>query len=595
VAGTSAGETRRGGAAGVALVALAGALLGAALAAAALVRVQVPLLDVGGRVGLVGRGLLLGALAGLAVGAPGAALSRATGRRWAGRVAGALLGLGLMLRVGLAARAPAPPWPALGARAAYPGLAARRASPAAPNLVLVTIDTLRRDHLELYGYQRATAPYLAALAAEATVFEVAIAQAPETLRSLSSLMTGLHPQALDAEFEARGARGAFVGTAFHTLAERLSAGGYDTAAFVSNVYLRQQNGFAQGFAHFDQRSGMFWAGAAGRGRRAEHVVEPAQAWLERARPPFFLWVHVMDPHHPYEAAEAGPWERGGSPHAATWGALTLDAYTRRLKDMRAGARVAAAGELDYLVGRYDAEIRHTDAQIAHLLATLDARGYDARNTTLVVTADHGEEFGDHGGMLHGHTLFDELIRVPLLVRGPGVIGGRRIASQVQLVDLSATLLDLAGVLEVDRDGAAPELDGRTLRGALAGGEVGVRPALSFRDTHYVACRTADWKLVSAFAPYELEPPSWLPWDGLPALAALGFGRAHRPHVGLWRLDTDPGERNNLARTRVATMRALYATLHEHRIAHPPRAVVSAEAPRLDRKGHEALRALGYVE
>src|SRR5438094_817496 len=233
-------------------------------------------------------------------------------------------------------------------------------------------------------------------------------------------MTGLYPHVLDKEFEDRGQAGAFIGSAFHTLAERLAAGGYDTAGFVSNLYLKQENGFGQGFRHFDDRSGMFWWGPKGRWKRAEHVVEPALAWLERAESPFFLWVHVMDPHHPYEPASAGPWEDGSraAPHAAAYGALSIRGYTQRLKDLRAGRPRATPEELAYLVGRYDAEILQVDRELARLHQRLESRGFDERNTVLIVTADHGEEVLDHGGMPHGHSLFDELIRVPLGTRGP---------------------------------------------------------------------------------------------------------------------------------------------------------------------------------
>src|SRR6185295_19177312 len=175
--------------------------------------------------------------------------------------------------------------------------------------------------------------------------------------------------------------------------------------------------------------------------------------------------------------------------------LTVNGYTRHLKDMRADRRTPAAGEIAYLVGRYDEEIRRTDHELARLRERLDARGFDDHNTVLVVTADHGEEFGDHGQMLHGHSLFDEQIRVPLVMRGPRIPSDRRVGSQVQMLDVTATLLDLAGVLDNDAADESAALDGSTLLPAFEGGALPSRPALAFLLTHYVALRTPEWKLV----------------------------------------------------------------------------------------------------
>jgi len=586
------GGVARRFATGVGVTTSALGLFGAVLAAAALARAQLPLLDGRERALLVLRWTAVGALPGLAVGVAASLVARPR-VRW--RLIG-LLVAAIVVPVLLAGRrSPSSPWSSIGPPEEYPPLPERRAAPGAPNLVLVTIDTLRHDHLELYGYERPTAPHLAALAREGTVFEAAVAQAPETLHSVASLMTGLYPQVLDREFESRKEGGSFLGSGFHTLAERLAASGYDTAAFVSNIYLKQENGFAQGFRHFDDRSGMFWWGPAGRAKRAEHVVEPALAWLDRAESPFFLWVHLMDPHHPYEPAARAPWENESqaASHATTYAALSLNAYTQRLKDLRTGRRQAAHGELAYLVGRYDAEILQVDRELARLRQRLESRGFDERNTVLIVTADHGEEFADHGGMLHGHSLFDELIRVPLVMRGRGIPGGKRVGGQVQLVDVTATLLDLAGLLQPP--GESPELDGVSLLPALAAQEPPRHPALSFIDTRYVAYRTPEWKLVAAFMPYDLTPPSWLPWEGLLSMAYVALGRPHRPKIGLWHLDEDPREHRNVMLDDAASVRAVYAALEHHRRAHPPRVVASSAGPGLGGRGQHTLRALGYVQ
>jgi arylsulfatase A-like enzyme len=570
----------------------AAAATGAALAVVALARGHLLPLDPLAAFWLVARWAAVGAASGAVLGGAGALATLALPPQGLGRVVPGLvvvLGTGAALWWG--ARSAPTPWRAFGDPIPYPPLTAHRAPGDAPNLVLVTVDTLRRDHLELYGYGRATAPSLTALAAQGAVFEAAIAQAPETLRSLGALATGLYPHVLEHERAQRDEAGPFLGAGFHTVAERLAAAGYDTAAFVSNWYLMRRNGFAQGFAVYDDQSGMVFENETKRSRNADHVLAPALAWLAQAQHPFFLWVHLMDPHHPYEPTLEGPWERSATfaSYRAEYDARSVAAYTGHLKALRTGRSPLRPGELDYLVGRYDAEILQADDALGRLVDRLASLGFDERNTVIVITADHGEEFADHGGMLHGHTCYDELVRVPLVLRGRGIPPGRRIAAQVRSIDVTATLLDLAGVVP---DGG---IDGRSLRPMLDGGPAPPEAALSFRDTAYVAYRTPARKLVVAFAPYELGTPPWTPWDGLPFMARVAIGRRHRSKVGLWRLDEDARERRNVLSAAPGESRELYEALARHRRAHPPRVVVSAPEAGLDPGAVEALRALGYVQ
>jgi arylsulfatase A-like enzyme len=511
----------------------------------------------------------------------------------------ALVGLVLLaggsLTVAAGLRSQKSSWRLLGTPAPYEPLVSRPAREGAPNLVLVTVDTLRADHLEPYGYQRPTAPALSALAREGTVFDLAISQAPETLHSIAALMTGLYPHVVDRTFELRERRGPFLDSAFHALAERLAAGGYHTAGFVSNLFLRARNGFAQGFEHYDDTSGMYFWGASGRSRQATDVVDPAIDWLVHAESPFFLWVHVMDPHHPYEPAAPEPWEEAESPTFTAfdreYGQLDVSGYTRRLEELGTGRRPFAPGELDYLVGRYDAEIRQSDRAIGRLVESLRVHGFDAMNTTIVVTADHGEEFADHGGMTHGHTLFDELIHVPLIAEGAGVPRGAHVEDQVRLIDVAPTLLDLAGLL----DGSSGRgLHGRSLLPALRGARLPALPALSFCERDYAAYRTPDRKLVVAFEPYPSLPAQWPFWRSLTSMAKIAAGPRRRLRIGYWRLGTDPGEHTDLLASDAAGVREAYDALLLERLAHPPLAMASSADIGPEASTRERLEALGYV-
>jgi arylsulfatase A-like enzyme len=570
---------------------------GATLAVVAIARKQVLLVGAAEQLGLVARWAMLATPAGAALGLTGVLLAVLARRRSIRHtLVGLVLLAGASLPVAAGLRSSSSPWRTLGSPAPYVSPGPRRAREGAPNLVLVTVDTLRADHLEPYGYQRPTAPTLSALARDGVVFDLAISQAPETLHSMAALMTGLYPHVVDRTFELREGRGPFVDSAFHALAERLAAGGYHTGGFVSNPFLRARNGFAQGFEHYDDTSGMYFWGASGRTRQAEDVVDPAIAWLAQAEPPFFLWIHVMDPHHPYEPAVPAPWEEAASTTFTAfdeeYGTLDIPGYTRRLEELGTGRRRFQPGELDYLVGRYDAEIRQSDRAIGRLVEELRSRGFGDTNTTIVVTADHGEEFADHGGMTHGHTLFDELIHVPLIVQGAGVSRGARVGAQVRLIDVAPTLLDLAGLL----DGAsASGLHGRSLVPALGGAALQSLPALAFCERDYAAYRTRERKLVVSFEPYPVVPQPWPPWRSLLSMATIASGGRHRRSIGYWRLESDPGEHADLLATDATGVRETYDALLLERLAHPPLAVASSEDAGLEESTRERLEALGYAQ
>jgi choline-sulfatase len=279
------------------------------------------------------------------------------------------------------------------------------APPPAPNVLLVTIDTLRADRLGCYGRATAETPAIDGLARGGLLFRRAYTPVPLTLPAHATMLTGLEPAAhglLDNGMVARE-----LGAP--TLAERLAAAGYDSAAFVAAHVLNRVFGLDRGFALYDDGppeaddgEGFFHGVADARGR-----VDAALEWLRRPRPgPFFLWVHLYDAHAPHVAPEGF------------------------------GARFADV---------YDGEIAYVDTQVARLLRALDTTGA-ADRTLVVVTSDHGEAFGEHGEQTHGILLHDATLHVPLVLRLPGrVPAGASSDRVVGLADLAPTVLGLAGL------------------------------------------------------------------------------------------------------------------------------------------------------
>jgi arylsulfatase A-like enzyme len=313
-----------------------------------------------------------------------------------------------------------------------------------PNLVLISIDTLRPDHLGCYGYARPTSPAIDVLAARGVLFEDASAPSPWTLPSHASLLTGLYPRRHGLEsydFQ--------LPAAVHTLAEILAPRGFSTAAIVNSHHLGEDFGLQRGFAHFvyvQENVGDI---------EPSRVEEEALAWLGRGPgTPFFLFLHFYDVHSDYrsrpeyEQRFSRPY-RGGA-----------DGTTDQLMEYRAGRLELGPDDAERLRDLYDAGIRQMDDGIARVLEALRMAGHLER-TVVVLTSDHGEEFLEHGGVLHGRTQYQEVIRIPLILAGPGLPAGVRVPEMVSLVDVKPTLLGLVGVP------APPDLDGIDLAPAWA--------------------------------------------------------------------------------------------------------------------------------
>jgi arylsulfatase A-like enzyme len=313
------------------------------------------------------------------------------------------------------------------------GCAGEVAPPAAPDLVLVIVDTLRADRLGTYGADRPTSPQIDAMAAEGLVFERAYAQSGWTLPSVTSLLTGqfFHEHRVGRDLARPNVVGCLSRQAT-TLPELLAAQGYATGAVINNTFLAPEFGLRQGFVHYD------YEGASNASHRSALTsVNAGLDWLSAQTAPAFLLLHVMEPHLDYRP---DPAVRGRfAPIDAVPSELDLadPAVFTRLQN---GANLPSPAGQAYVKALYDEEVATVDLAIGRLREGLAARG---RPTVVALTADHGEEHWDHAGFEHGHALWSELTRVPLILQGPGIEKGRS-ATVVEHVDLFATLLGLGG-------------------------------------------------------------------------------------------------------------------------------------------------------
>jgi arylsulfatase A-like enzyme/tetratricopeptide (TPR) repeat protein len=351
-----------------------------------------------------------------------------------------------------------------------------------PNVLLVTIDTLRADHVGSYGYQAASTPTIDGLAMRGVRFETSVAHTPLTGPSHASILTGHTP--LGHGF--RNNSGYVLAPQVKTAAEDFRQAGYRTAAFVSGFPLDRRFGFDRGFEMYDDRL------PKGNDRRrtpyverfADATTDAALRWLPTLRPatgpssaPWFLWVHYYDPHAPYEPP--------------------ADLAER------------------FRASPYDGEVAFVDRQLARLLQALEASGESAR-TIVLVTADHGESLGEHGEGTHGIFIYDATLRVPWVMAGPRVPAGRVSRTVARSIDVLPTLADYAGLP------GRSDVDGRSLRPAAEGREMRDEP--TYAESLYP----------------ELE----LGWAPLHAWRTKDLKYIRAPHAELYDLAKDPQETTN---------------------------------------------------
>jgi len=316
-----------------------------------------------------------------------------------------------------------------------------------PNVILITVDTLRADHLGAYGYSRQTSPNFDAFAKEGMLFRRAFSHAPETNPSMSSLMSSmyLHETKVFRNFHV-------LPSAVTTLAEVLKDRGWKTAAVVSNYSLRRGSGFEQGFEEYDDRMDDpgETMGMAAVQRIAPKTSAAAIEWLRQHRErKFFLWVHFMDPHVPY--TPPAPYDTMFTTPSGERKEIPLlpkETLTsgRSVGGIPYSARLGDHTDLHYYVAQYDGEIRFLDESLGELLKEI--RGLGLLDKSLVVlTADHGEGMGEHDFFFnHTEFVFTGLIHVPLVLRLPDRTGsGRQVDEPVSLLDVFPTILKVVGL------------------------------------------------------------------------------------------------------------------------------------------------------
>ena len=425
--------------------------------------------------------------------------------------------------------------------------------PEAHNLIIVLVDTLRADHMSLYGYQRPTTPFIDTLASEAIVFDRARSQAACTFPSVNSLLTSRY--AFDFYIQGEGQMG--IPAEYPTVAEVLRGQGYHTIAVSASPIVRStpskenpSGGFGAGFDVFDESC--LWGDAA-------CVNERALELLEEVQEPFFLYLHYMDPHSHFSPPAthqnqfAGPYDGHDFIAAGDFNPIAEMLYNN-------GPEIEISDrDLQHLVDLYDDEILYFDGQLEQFVASLGEDNLLDRSL-LVFTSDHGEEFLEHGHIGHCRGVWDTLTRVPLFMKFPSIDDGVRVDAAVQLVDVLPTVLDEFGF-----DDTGVLFEGTTLRPLFEGG----KPTRIYAFTDQSKYRAADdgrWQFIL---------------DGVES------------NVTLFDLRKDPLGQNDLSRQSHPEAERLGAILNGW-LKDSGQWVRFDEALAASKAKEEELRALGYL-
>ncbi|MBE0461648.1 MAG: sulfatase-like hydrolase/transferase [Candidatus Aminicenantes bacterium] len=399
------------------------------------------------------------------------------------------------------------------------------------NIVLITLDTTRADHLPCYGYSGVKTPHLDSLANRSILFEQCTASSPLTLPSHASMMTGLYPT-----YHGVRVNGNTALSGVHlTLAELFAQQGYQCGAFIGAFVLDGRWGLKQGFNHYDDRFDLRKYKQLDLGlvqRPGNEVVNAALSWMENQKEnPFFTWIHLFDPHAPYEPPE---------PY--------FSEYNTGIS------------------GLYDGEIAFTDEQIGRIISWLDKNGL-GRKTIIAIMGDHGEGLGDHNEMAHGYYIYDYAVQVPFLIATPFEdFHGIRISSQVRTIDLYPTVLEMVGIEVPEENQGESVLD------------MIFHPDKN--KDYYAYCES-------------LTPNIHYGWSPLYSLRTVKYKFIDAPRPELYDLIEDPKELNNV-RDKFPKIAQKFKEVLDQIIEESSLEAPKPEAANLDHETLQRLAALGYI-
>ncbi len=429
----------------------------------------------------------------------------------------------------------------------------RVSSPKARNLVIILIDALRADHLQLYGYERKTAPFIERFAKNSIVFRKAYSTAPWTTFSVASLFTGKKPSDHGVAGFSFGMQGEKI-----SLAECLNNAGYHTAAITANPAISFSNGYGRGFDEFHEIPLSYLPA-----KSTQWITQEAIKWLSTAsqKQPYFLYLHYYDPHWPYTAflTPFGP-KMPFKPLISVWSQITqLNNNVKLSRDSPA---------LRSTIDNYDGEIMRVDRSLGKMSNLMFSQNQSLRQTVFVVTADHGEEFMEHGCLAHGHNLYNETLHVPLIIRLPKEVArNSQVNAPVSLMNLAMSLLD------VTNSGAECRIPGESWFAGRPDGPPHPfeKPIISehmklSQDISIRSVMLGNRKLI------------------------ITKTRKGSPDIELYFLDEDPGEHRNIAQAHPEIVKELGRYIQAWEL--PPQKILNGLEISSSMK--KKLKALGYL-
>ena len=422
-------------------------------------------------------------------------------------------------------------------------------------IILISLDTLRADHLGIYGYHRNTSPFIDAFAKESVVFENAVVQSQWTLPSHASIMTSLYPSSHGVT-EIKDS----LSEEHVTLAELLRREGYATGAFTDGAFLRKRFGLNQGFDLYDgeRRVGI------------KEILPKVKKWLEEHKStPFFLFIHCYDIHAPYDPPppydsifQDFTYTGNLSPSTETIWSATWEGLKINDEDAR------------YFMALYDGGIRYTDEKIGELLSYLRDSGLE-KQSLIIITSDHGDEFLEHGRLGHQQLYYRPNLHVPLIVRVPGLPKKEiRIRELVQSIDLMPTILELAGLP------VHPNVQGRSLLPLMKRYKNVFNRSLAKVFQSFVKDSQLSYSMEPRFKLYSIIT------EGYQLIYNMDANS-----IKLFNLERDPLAQNNIAKHQDDTVQQLLEDLKNFNAVKP-----DSKAPGmfLDEQTREQLEALGYI-